>query len=229
MSSKQDRHGARNATDLEYRYNFGKSFAEVYNLLDDTRKATAEAVIALDSKLDSDEIFNRLTNYGKVQGIYRGDNGDVYVNASYIKSGKLLAEYIDATNLKVDAANITGTLTAEQINANGLKVDAANITGELVAASLKGADIGITDATGVAFGYMRKVANSIAFIGAENVNLLALNGWAKITASTGAEIQIGGTSENPMVSIVGTLYAENYETRLSALESIVTALTGSAE
>lgn len=207
MSSKQDRQGARTAADIERRYNFGKTFAEVYNLVADAQSGTEAAVKALDEKLDPEEIFNRLTDYGKVQGIYRGDDGDIYVNATYIKSGKLSAEYIDADNLKVNVANITG---------------------ELVAASLKGVDINITDASGVAFGFMKKVANSIAFVGAENVNLLALNGWAKITASTGAEIQIGGTYENPMVSIVGALYAENYEARLSALETAVTALTGSA-
>src|SRR5699024_4962560 len=38
---------------------------------------------------------------------------------------------IDATNLNVSAANITGQLTASQINTSGLKVDAANVTGTL--------------------------------------------------------------------------------------------------
>lgn len=115
MSSKQDRQGARTAADLERKYNFGKSFAEVYNLIADVQKGTDDAVNQLDQKLDPEEIFNRLTNYGKVQGIYRGDNGDIYVNATYIKSGKLAAEYIDADNLKVAAANITGTLTVGQL------------------------------------------------------------------------------------------------------------------
>lgn len=115
MSSKQDRHGARTAADLEYKYNFGKSFAEVYNLIADVQKGSENAVNDLDAKLDPEEIFNRLTNYGKVQGIYRGEDGDVYVNATYIKSGKLAAEYIDADNLKVKAANITGTLKIESL------------------------------------------------------------------------------------------------------------------
>ena len=43
---------------------------------------------------------------------------------------------IDATSLKVAAANITGTLTASQIDATGLIVDAANITGTLTIGSL---------------------------------------------------------------------------------------------
>lgn len=134
-TSKQDRHGARTASDIEYRYNFGKSFAEVYNLVRDVQTAVEDAAKAIEG-LDSEEIFNRLTNYGEVQGIYRDANGEIYVNASYIQSGTLAAEYIDADNLKVKAANVTGTLTASQINTTGLKVDAANITGTLVIGQL---------------------------------------------------------------------------------------------
>ena len=134
-TSKQDRHGARTASDIEYRYNFGKSFAEVYNLVRDVQTAVEDAAKAIEG-LDSEEIFNRLTNYGEVQGIYRDANGEIYVNASYIQSGTLAAEYIDADNLKVKAANVTGTLTASQINTTGLKVDAANIKGTLVIGQL---------------------------------------------------------------------------------------------
>lgn len=133
--SKQDRQGVRTAMDIEYRYNFGKSFAEVYKLINDVQTATEDAKKAIEN-LDSQEIFNRLTNYGQYKGIYRDANGEVYVNASYIKSGKLAAEYIDADNLKVKAANVTGTLTAEQIDAAKLEVNAANITGKLTAGQI---------------------------------------------------------------------------------------------
>ena len=46
------------------------------------------AVDDLDEALTQENIFNRLTNNGKTQGIYI-ENGDLYVNATYIKSGKL--------------------------------------------------------------------------------------------------------------------------------------------
>lgn len=46
------------------------------------------AVDDLDAALTQEDIFNRLTNNGKTQGIYI-ENGDLYVNATYIKSGKL--------------------------------------------------------------------------------------------------------------------------------------------
>ena len=137
--SKQDRVYTRTASDLERKYNFGQTFAEVYGLVEDAQKAVDEAnraVSDLDAKLDAEEVFNRLTNNGTAQGIYR-ENDNIYINATYIKSGKLSAEYIDAENLKVSAANITGTLTAAQIDASELSVAAANIKGQLTAAQIK--------------------------------------------------------------------------------------------
>lgn len=203
MSSKQDRQGARTAADIERRYNFGKSFAEVYNLVHDAQAGTEEAVKALDEKLNSEEIFNRLTSYGTKQGIYRGDDGDVYVNASYIKSGKLSAEYIDAENLTVNAANITG---------------------ELVASKLNGENIVVADSTGADFGYIQKIGQSMAFIGAENVNVMAVNGWAKITAASGAEITLGALSDGTAAAACSCNFSapniEALEIRVGALERL---------
>lgn len=144
--SKQDGYSSRTAVDLERKYNFGKTFAEVYGLISDAQRAAQEAKNAFDG-LSHEQIFNLLTNYGEWQGIYRDDNGDVYVNASFIKggtikgdsvkveaatiTGQLVATQIDTKDLKVLAANITGQLTAGQIDATNLKVSSANITGAL--------------------------------------------------------------------------------------------------
>lgn len=103
--SKQDGYSSRTAVDLERKYNFGRTFAEVYGLISDAQRTAQEAQNAFDG-LNHDQIFNLLTDYGKQQGIYRDDNGDVYVNASYIKGGKILAN-----NVEVEAAAITGSLT----------------------------------------------------------------------------------------------------------------------
>ena len=109
--SKQDRTYIRTASDLERKYNFGQSFAEVFGLVSDARDAAEEAqkaVDELDATLTHEEIFNRLTDYGKVQGIYRGDDGDVYINASYIKSGTISAERL----------NLTGAITWGDLDYN---------------------------------------------------------------------------------------------------------------
>lgn len=98
MSEKQDRARARTATDLEYKWNFGKSFAEVMGVATDARTAAEEAKTAvgnLDSSLNTEELFNRLTNNGTTQAIYR-ENGEIYINASYIKSGQLSSDMIKA-------------------------------------------------------------------------------------------------------------------------------------
>lgn len=95
MSLKQDRQGVRSATDLEQKYNFGKSFAEVMGLATDARdtaNAAKGAIDNLDNDLDSDEIFNRLTENGALQGLYKED-GNIYINASYIKSGRIYTVY----------------------------------------------------------------------------------------------------------------------------------------
>lgn len=84
--SKQDGYASRTAADLERKYNFGQTFAEVYGLVADARKAAEEAQNAFDG-LDQEAIFNLLTNNGQAQGIYRDDGGNVYVNASFVKIG----------------------------------------------------------------------------------------------------------------------------------------------
>ena len=143
--SKQDGYASRTAADLERKYNFGKTFAEVYGLVSDAQKVADEAKEAIDN-LDQEAIFNLLTNFGQAQGVYRGDDGNVYINASYIKSGKLAADYIDAENLKVAAANITGELVATQINTKDLKVLAANITGTLTAGQIDATNLEVSAA-----------------------------------------------------------------------------------
>ena len=117
--SKQDGYSPRSAVDLERKYNFGKSFAEVYGLISEAQRAAQEAQSAFDG-LAQDEIFNLLTDFGKSQGIYRDDKGNVYINASYIKAGKLASDYIDTDDLKKTTGWITGyefTVMEEGLNA----------------------------------------------------------------------------------------------------------------
>lgn len=86
------------------------------------------AVGAYDKYLTQKEVFNKLTNGGKSQGIYMS-NGDLYINGSYIKSGTILADYIRAGTLSdsknknsidLDTGGIVTTgLVAKDINASG--------------------------------------------------------------------------------------------------------------
>lgn len=120
MSAKQDGVAPRTANDIEQRYNFRRSFAEVMGVARDAGKVAneaKEAVKTADENLTAEEIFNRLTSDGTFQGIYRGEDGFVYINASYIKSGEFLADLIKAGTIKskdgnvwIDLDNGVGTL-----------------------------------------------------------------------------------------------------------------------
>lgn len=67
---KQDRQGARTPAALEQKYG-GK-------------KSVEDAVSSQLKRVDQNEVFNRLTNYGKSQGLFKDEDGNIYVNAEYI-------------------------------------------------------------------------------------------------------------------------------------------------
>lgn len=89
---KQDRQGSRTPAQLERKYNFTKKHEEAL-----------AAVEQLDRKMDQGDIFNRLTNNGKTQGIYRDEKGDIYLNASYLVSGVLKS--LDGSTFYLDLVN----------------------------------------------------------------------------------------------------------------------------
>lgn len=125
MIKKQDIAKARTPADLEQRYKFGQSFAEVAGLAQDAQKAADVAQKAADeakealSDLDQEAIFNLLTNNGAILGLFM-ENGQLYINASYLKSGKISADLID-----------TNSLVAEKLTSadgdNRLVIDSAQV------------------------------------------------------------------------------------------------------
>lgn len=114
-TSKQDMTYARTASDIERKYNFGKSFGEVYGLIDEAKKIAKEAeeaVSSLDTELNQEEIFNRLTNNGQAQGIYRTEDGDIYINGKYVEfDGATIGgwDISDEGGLKKDVTASDGT------------------------------------------------------------------------------------------------------------------------
>lgn len=92
-TSKQDRQGARTIQGLKQEYNFGESFAEVYDIATGARTTAEEAkTTAVEVKEHPDHyaVFNALTEDGKCQGLYRDEDGNIYINAEFIKTGKLV-------------------------------------------------------------------------------------------------------------------------------------------
>lgn len=76
------------------------------------------AVDTLDDSLNQQSVFNRLTNNGQTQGIYL-KNGKLYVNATYIDTGTLVANLIKGGTLTLGGSNNTnGTLVVKDSNNN---------------------------------------------------------------------------------------------------------------
>lgn len=91
MSNKMDRQGSRTPAELEYKYNFGKSFAEVMGIAEKAKESAETANSKFDN-MTQEQIFNLLTTDGENQGLYRDDAGNVYINASYINTGQIRME-----------------------------------------------------------------------------------------------------------------------------------------
>jgi hypothetical protein len=135
--SKQDGYSPRTAADLERKYNFGQSFAEVYGLAGDARKAAEEAELAAEEAkkaidgLDAEAIFLRLTG-GTDHGVYRGADGKIYINAEYIASGTLSADRIATASINGDKI-VSNSITSTQIAAR--TITAAEIASNAITAA----------------------------------------------------------------------------------------------
>jgi hypothetical protein len=111
--SKQDRQGARNIVELMGRYNFGKTFAEIFGLAKDAQNAADRAQNAADEaqkavgKLDHDAIFNLLTNNGELQGLYRHE-GKLFINAEFVKILNLIADHVVSKDEYGTSAEVWG-------------------------------------------------------------------------------------------------------------------------
>lgn len=80
----------QNETNLSEVYELAEDAKETANNAQEAADDAMEAVNDLDKSLNQEEVFNRLTNGGEDQGVYI-ENGKVYINAEYLKSGSFTA------------------------------------------------------------------------------------------------------------------------------------------
>jgi hypothetical protein len=110
MSAKMDGVNPRTPSQLQEMLGLGKRFAEVIGLATDARDTADEAKKAvenLDGDLTSEEIYNRLTNNGEAQGLFRDENGNLYVNGEYIYAlEKLFAKDINMSGKFTHTAEV---------------------------------------------------------------------------------------------------------------------------
>lgn len=84
-----------------------------------------KAVSDLDTSLNQQEVFNRLTNNGTVQGITLS-GGQLYINASYINSGTISANKISGGTMSVGSLFIAN-LSSGTVTIGGFTVTASSI------------------------------------------------------------------------------------------------------
>lgn len=87
------------------------------------------AINTLDNSLGTTGIFNRLTNNGAIQGLFM-QNGQLYVNASYIQSGTLTLGGANNVNgllqIKNASGNVIGTWDKDGINVTAGSLNIGN-------------------------------------------------------------------------------------------------------
>lgn len=116
------------------------------------KKAAQAYVDALDESLGQKNVFDRLTNYGKIQGLFM-ENGNLFANASYVKSGVLDANLVKAGiltdkkglqywDMTTGEFRLAGTSTIAGNKASDLATTTAaqQLTSEAEAAAKKYAD-----------------------------------------------------------------------------------------
>ena len=87
--------------------------------------ASAEDLI-LNSSNSQEKIFNALTRNGQAQGIYL-EQGNLYINASYIGSGAINIGYLDNNQVWHETFYANATDGTVRINANSLKIQGSNV------------------------------------------------------------------------------------------------------
>ena len=95
--------------------------AQAINGANQSASDAQQSVDDLDNSLNSEGVFNRLTDNGKIQGIYMS-GGQLYINGSYIKSGTLDASQVNVTNLNADNIK-SGTLDASRVNVTNINAN----------------------------------------------------------------------------------------------------------
>ena len=160
--SRQDRQGVRRPAELEQKYDFEKRFGDAM----EAANAASDAVNNLDKVLDQNEVLNRLTNNGNAKAIYIDENGQLYINASYLTSGVLKSKNGKTFYLDINKGILKGNFN--EFTVNGKTVDA--IASNNANAAL---DTARTYADNAAKGAVKNMSQKDA------VNKLTNNGNAK--------------------------------------------------
>ena len=152
--------------------------------------------------------INKETNKGKlIISSNEADSNLTELNEDWLKTTSVIA-----TNLQVNAANVSGKLVANKIDASEIKVNAANVEGKLTAATIDAEDINAGTLSG------NDIRGGSLYIGGNN-GYAQISDTGKLTCS-GADISgeiyatsgtFNGTVYATDGSFNGTVYADSGE------------------
>lgn len=141
----------------------------------------------------------------------------IYTDGKYNEADKKYTELkVTLDGVTVTDPNGTTKISGSSIETDTLYVKAANIEGELIAAKLQGDKVNVVSSSGIIYGEMS----------------VAQNGALYILSGVASGFLLGGTNANPVVTCLGSFYAENivadniqayldaFETRISRLERL---------
>ncbi len=190
-----------------------KTFSLQGKTVDEIANSSAKSAVDGQTQVD---IFSKLTNGGKAQGIYLDENGNIYVNGQFIKALSIAANALAAgsiTTEKLDAKAVT----AEKMSLNELAAIGATIGGYTIQNNrIYNANNGTLqisvgneynapsmlamDAQGQ---FIKYSASGIASSYANSLNLTPHNTTTESDFTDGSKHYLGRTQFNSDVSIFG--------------------------
>lgn len=174
-------------------------------------KAAYNRAANLDSSLNAEGVFNRLTNNGASQGIYM-ENGELYINMSYLKTGALVVKDHSSNNeiAKFDATNKTAMVGGWNVVNGALqKLDGSTTLKLSASDKLIGMETTDSAGSGTVRNTSAKLKKEGNFASLEVENKLVAGGS---TTQAGARRNIQGYTDTRYVNTSGTEVAKITET-----------------
>ena len=128
MSVKQDRAAPRTVADIERKYNFGKSFAEIMGLIDDTRNEVDSVESSLKSEITEQvTLLQRDAENIVAKAVTKEDIADVYGDISELRTEVETRMTSEAVTISIKeelskGVEVLDTQTGYRFDKNGLSI-----------------------------------------------------------------------------------------------------------
>ena len=195
--------------------------------LDSYSRNVSQMVVT--ENMTPEEVFNALTDNGRMQGIYQ-ENGDLYINGTYIQSGIINADLIKAGAMSADRVAF-GSMSANRLqggtmivgglnNANGVLASVESVTWDASETSLAGGAAQIITVSSLAYQALWLRVTSSGKTTGEVVGQYQVNGGAIEDLRVGDTL-IGAFQSETFVTIYAAYYALGFKKGLANVKTYV--------